>query len=439
MRRPEITGDPLRLDTDPTVPKPRGTIEIIETEGGLTLADKKLFNVILAYSWDKLGDAKASLPPFRAPTADLKRAIGEETEHSNARLKSCFDRLMRVRVEFPYFSDGEFKDGGAPLLSFRALPKGKGYAEWSFPEMLRPVLAEPSAWARIHLAVCTSFSSKYALALYELLSVRVNLREPDWEVDLDEFRRLMGVKNSAATKNFGLLQREVLERAVKEVNELSMIDCAYETIRSPGRGRPVIALVFRIRKKAGQALNSAARATEFAMEPLGAKIVPAPRDPDTLDLEDGRTDKDRPVTVLALKRRVSATALDSLRADYPGLDVDAALERWAVWASGQSGRIRNADLAFSGFVKKAAAGDGLASLPPPAPAIPKPAKGTAPMDPALARALARVAGEPVAERTRLYALALQRGASEIKAATAPSNLHKWLHLVLDSVDTGRAG
>lgn len=426
-RRPEATGDPFRLDTDPTVPKPRGTIEIIETGGGLTLSDKKLFNVILAHSWDKLADATAVLPPFRAATADLKRAIGEETEHSNARLKSCFDRLMSVRVEFPYLSaDGEVKEGGAPLLSFRALPKGRGYAEWSFPAELRPALAEPSAWARIHLAVCTSFSSKYALALYELLSVRVNLRDPDWEVDIDTFRQLLSVKNASANKNFGILQREVLERAVREVNELSAIDCSYVPIRSPSRGRPVVALRFTIRKKERGALTSAARATQFAIDPVGTAgkgFGVAPRDADTMDLEDGKTDRDRPVAVLGLKRRVSDTALEQLRAEYPGTDIDGALNRWADWASVQTGKIRNADLAFAGFVRKLA-GEG-AGAPPLAEPLAIPSGNQALIE--------RLAAEPVGVRTRFYKRARELGAPEVRAAIAASNIHKWIAWVQDEV------
>lgn len=433
-RRPEATGDPFRLDTDPTVPKPRGTIEIIETGGGLTLSDKKLFNVILAHSWDKLADATAALPPFRAATADLKRAIGEETEHSNARLKSCFDRLMSVRVEFPYLSsDGEVKEGGAPLLSFRALPKGKGYAEWSFPAELRPALAEPSAWARIHLAVCTSFSSKYALALYELLSVRVNLREPDWEVDIDTFRQLLSVKNTSANKNFGILQREVLERAVREVNELSAIECSYTPIRSPSRGRPVVALRFTIRKKERAALTSAARATEFAIDPIGpvgkGGFAAGARDADTVDLEDGKTDRDRPVSVLGLKRRVSDTALEQLRAEYPGTDIDMALDRWADWASGQTGKIRNADLAFAGFVRKLAGEAPPVVAAAPAPALPAP-RGTH------QGLIDRLAAEPLDVRTRLYKRARELGAPEVRAASAASNIHKWVDWVAEEVAGG---
>ncbi|MDE1150021.1 MAG: replication initiation protein [Azospirillaceae bacterium] len=411
------------------MPKPRGTIEIIETGGGLTLSDKKLFNVILAHSWDKLADATAALPPFRAATADLKRAIGEETEHSNARLKSCFDRLMSVRVEFPYLSaDGEVKEGGAPLLSFRALPKGKGYAEWSFPAELRPALAEPSAWARIHLAVCTSFSSKYALALYELLSVRVNLREPDWEVEIDAFRQLLSVKNSSANKNFGILQREVLERAVREVNELSAIECSYTPIRSPSRGRPVIALRFTIRKKERAALTSAARATEFAIDPVGPVgrgLAAGARDADTVDLEDGKTDRDRPVSVLGLKRRISDTAVEQLRTDYPGIDIEGALDRWAEWASGQTGKIRNADLAFAGFVRKMA-GEVVSMIPVVPPAI----TGTEVRAPRQA-VIDRLASEPLDVRTRFYKRARDLGAPEVRAAVAASNIHKWVEWVAD--------
>ncbi|WP_035705999.1 replication initiation protein [Niveispirillum irakense] len=431
MVRPRISGNVLDLSTDPTLPKPRTQIEVVETGNGLTLADRKLFNVLLAYSWDKLADADAPLPPFRASTADLRRAIGDDTESNNVRLRQSFDRLMQTLVRFPYWSeaDQQLKEGGSPLLAFRALPRGAGYAEWEFPPKLRPLLAKPGAWARIHLAICAQFSSKYSLALYELLSLRVNLREPRWEVTIDDVRESLGCGDKMP--NYAHFQRRVLDPAVSEINELSGLTIGYTEIRSHGRGRKVEKLIFDVKKKSNSDLVATARITEFAKAPVGRGHHANDRDQDTPDLEDGRTDRERgPAGVLGLIQRVSLAVVDELVAQYPDVDMQTAIFSWAEWAMRQKEPCRNPSAAFRAWLEKLhPTASGPVQIAPPG-AEPAPLSANA------QRAAHWLSGEPYGVRAKWYRRAKELGAVEMRAATAPANLPRWIALVADEVCAG---
>lgn len=435
MARPRVTGNVLDLSTDPTLPKPRTQIEVMETGNGLTLADRKLFNVLLAYSWDKLSDPEAPLPPFRASTADLRRAIGDDTESNNVRLRQSFDRLMQTLVRFPYWSeaDQQLKEGGSPLLAFRALPRGSGFAEWEFPPKLRPLLAKPGAWARIHLAICAQFSSKYSLALYELLSLRANLREPRWEVTLDDLRESLGCADKMP--NYAHFQRRVLDPAVSEINELSGLVIDYQELRSHGRGRKVEKLLFDVKKKSNSELVATARITEFAKAPVG-RATPAntARDQDTPDLEDGRTDRERgPAGTLGLIQRVSMAVIEELVAQYPDVDMQTAIFSWADWAMRQKEPCRNPSAAFRAWLEKLH------------PAVSAPVRltpeGSEPpaLSPAAHRALQWLSGEPYAVRAKWFRKAQTLGAADMRAATAPENIGRWVGLVADEVVKGLRG
>lgn len=435
MVRPRTSGNVLDLSTDPTLPKPRTQIEVMETGNGLTLADRKLFNVLLAYSWDRLADPDAPLPPFRASTADLRRAIGDDTESNNVRLRQSFDRLMQTLVRFPYWSeaDQQLKEGGSPLLSFRALPRGSGYAEWEFPPKLRPLLAKPGAWARIHLAICAQFSSKYSLALYELLSLRVNMREPRWDVALDDLRDSLGCADKMP--NYAHFQRRVLDPAVSEINELSGLMISYQEIRSNGRGRKVEKLQFDVKKKSNSDLVATARITEFAKAPVG-RAAPAnsSRDQDTPDLEDGRTDRERgPAGTLGLIQRVSLAVIEELVALYPDVDMQAAIFSWAEWAMRQKEPCRNPSAAFRAWLEKLhPTASGPVRLTP---------EGSEPpaLSPAALRAQQWLSGEPYAVRAKWYRKAQTLGAPDMRAATAPENISRWVELVADEVVKGLRG
>ena len=85
--------------------------------------------------------------------------------------------------------------------------------------------------------------SAHALVLYENCYRYVDIAHTPWW-DVDVFRKLMSVDQMTSYKQFKLLNRAVIQPALKEVNELSNIQLELETKR---KGRSVTGLRFLIR------------------------------------------------------------------------------------------------------------------------------------------------------------------------------------------------
>jgi hypothetical protein len=87
--------------------------------------------------------------------------------------------------------------------------------------------------------VMFSFTSKYALALYELVQKRGNLKYKfSEEFPLEQFRVLLGVE-AATYPNFKNVNQRIIVPAVREVNGLGEFGCKVEPIY---RGRKVTAI-----------------------------------------------------------------------------------------------------------------------------------------------------------------------------------------------------
>lgn len=85
-----------------------------------------------------------------------------------------------------------------------------------------------------------AFTSKYSLALYELITARINLKHV-WqeEFGLEDFRALLGVPDDKLTRTPDLL-RKVIKPAEAEVNGLADFGVKIEPIRTGGTMRGLV-------------------------------------------------------------------------------------------------------------------------------------------------------------------------------------------------------
>src|SRR5436305_14698672 len=65
------------------------------------------------------------------------------------------------------------------------------------PVSLVPGLAQSARWGRIKAEIVCAMSSKYAIALYELVQLRANMDRCSEPFALDRFRDLLGVPPGA--------------------------------------------------------------------------------------------------------------------------------------------------------------------------------------------------------------------------------------------------
>lgn len=132
------------------------------------------------------------------------------------------------------------------------LIRGEGIARIRLSNSLKPYLLElKENFTKYELINVLALKSGYSVRLYELF--KSYLWVGNWKVSLEEIKEILQIKDKYP--EFKILKRDVLERALKEINTYTDIVVEMETIRS---GRKIAALKFNIREKQGsnEALNT---------------------------------------------------------------------------------------------------------------------------------------------------------------------------------------
>ena len=222
-------------------PKPGELIEMTGTHA-LEASDRAILNLLYQYAHDsgRLLDPSAE---WEIPVATIRQSFSKHD--SSDRLRQSLNRLMSVKVNVVYTAqaqDGaerpeqrvvitglfDFFDVSARELAKRATLR------YGLPRKLTPILENSGRWGRIKAEIVCSMTSKYAIALYEILQLRANLERSVETFPIDRFRELLGVppETYARADNF---QRKVIDPAVLEVNGLSDMSVQIEVERKHTR------------------------------------------------------------------------------------------------------------------------------------------------------------------------------------------------------------
>jgi len=215
--------------------KARELIEIRGT-GSLSLQDRRVMNVLYANAGQRLCD-------------DVTHVIGiaeiRGSHKGGERVKDSILRLMKTVVEMPTRDrKGNPATQLVQVLSDTTIsdddnnPAGQVF--YSFSKGMREIIKDSTLWGRVRSAVVFAFTSKYALALYELITARINLKHV-WqeEFTVEDFRALLGVPDGKLERIPNLLQR-VIQPAVLEVNGLADFGVKIEPVRKGGTVRGLV-------------------------------------------------------------------------------------------------------------------------------------------------------------------------------------------------------
>ncbi len=279
----------LQKTNDAGFPKAAEVIEII---GGhaLEAMDRAALNILYQHAHDsgRLADPDAEFE------IDLARLRSSKHE-SNERVRDALLRLMQVVITVPYIGaptaecpDGEPRLLATPLFAFfdisqtgAPLPATVRYA---LPRKLQPIIARSHRWGRIKAQIVCAMTSKYAIALYELIQLRVNMERCTETFPIDRFRELMGVPPGKLLRGPHFRER-VLDIAELEVNGLSDCGVKLKAVRKNPRA-PITAVAVTWWQKKGeeyqQALHELRRPKLGRMARLKNKVesvTPRP-DPD---------------------------------------------------------------------------------------------------------------------------------------------------------------
>lgn len=207
--------------------KPSELIEIHEVTP-LTLTDRRIFNELIANAWESIEEDKEHT---------ISKTALKCSRKGNERLEDTLRRLMGAIIETKTTINGEPAIERIQLLGYnKSVNYNDGLLYYRFPLELRRLIANSNVWAKIERDVMFAFTSKYALALYEMIQKRRNLKIQREKFEIEEIRRLLGVPPKKL-KLFGDLNKYALKKAVDEVNALSDMDVLMIPLK---RGRKVI-------------------------------------------------------------------------------------------------------------------------------------------------------------------------------------------------------
>ncbi len=209
--------------------KPGELIDVLDM--ALTLSDRRTYNLLIANAWDKIGEET---------THCISKADLRGTHEGGERLADSIDRLMRTIVRVRVVQDGRPAVTKVTLLSKTTEhDDAAGLLYYRFDADLRQIILDSRVFGRLRKEVMFAFTSKYALALYEIGEKRRNMQFRWTEVfELAALRELLGVKSDELT-TFGNFNAWCLKPAAKEVNGLAEFSVAFRPVKV---GRKVTAV-----------------------------------------------------------------------------------------------------------------------------------------------------------------------------------------------------
>jgi Initiator Replication protein len=197
--------------------------ELIEITGAhqLEASDRALQNMLLQVAHDS-GRITEPDAEWELTFASIRTALSKH--ESNDRVRASLERLMNVQVTVHYKAKtGEPRTQKTHLLEFIDTgdgESGNATVQFGIPKKLRLLLARSNRWGRVRCEVAYAMTSKYAIALYELLCLRANMEQCAESFPIDRFRELLGVPPGTYALGADFV-RKVIEPAVLEVNGLS--------------------------------------------------------------------------------------------------------------------------------------------------------------------------------------------------------------------------
>ena len=346
-----MTDTPKALRTTDVEPdeysliKPGELIDVVELTP-LTLQDRRIYNLLILNAWESIVEAKEHSIHKR----DLRGS-----HNVNERVRESLIRLMAAVAEVQIErDDGETYTRRVQLLGMtEEAVKGDGLLYYSFPAAVRALIKESTQWARLEKEIMFAFSSKYALALYEIVQKRINLKyKTSEDFTLERFRGLLGVEDGKLTRFLHLRQRAI-DPAVLEVNGLASFGCKVEPIY---QGRKVSGVRLSWWSKNVEEKKTAIREVKFSRvgrrARLAGKVEAVIAPPPALPPAPSKPPVPLPA---AGNSGLKQKDYDRIKRNFPDLDIDFLEREFLAWVATRE-TPRDYVAAFYGFVKHKIAG-----------------------------------------------------------------------------------
>lgn len=315
-------------DDPATVPVPLQTI-IVNVEGPYNERDRKLWVFLLHAVFEELGHKAIHSLSVRDINSVFRKLGGD---HGTKWMWESAKRLAKTTIEWEHGLGDDRVQGVASLFEAQVHKKARenGVLHFAFPQMLIPIIKDPSRFARLRVHFLLKLSGKYAVTLYEILEGFVNRRDGQCRVTIEELRSWLKVPEGSYP-NWKDFRKWVLDPAIKQINDDPLgagFSVEYEPIR---KGRFYDEIVFHLTK-------TPKRIQSDKLIKLAAG-----------DAETIRTAKakQRPALLAADIERVAQNTHYAFDMD------DMEQQFWAHWESkGKPDFKKGVAIAFKGFVDK---------------------------------------------------------------------------------------
>lgn len=231
-----------RSHADTALRRPNETIAINPKKGKITLATRRLFNLLLYFSQrDGVKDT-------------YSRSISEVMAHLTTSkdsewLKKCFRQMQETSIEWNK-NDGKVEEWGiSSLISEARIIRAGGSTviAWSLPQVIRERLLDPRFYTKLTLEIHSRLTTGASIALYEICSRYATspgkvTNRAHWEWWQP---RLTGnaKRNYSEYKYFS---RETLHPAINEVNQISDLEVSLIEHKN---GRRIEEIQFKVTRK----------------------------------------------------------------------------------------------------------------------------------------------------------------------------------------------
>lgn len=314
---------------DVSIVKPGELVDVVEMTP-LTLTDRRIYNVLLANAWEAILQPTEHVIPKR----DLQNTLHKGTD----RLEDSIKRLMAAIVEVRVLRDGKWDTRRVQLLGGNSTPDADdGLVRYDFHPNMREIIAESTVFARLHRKIMFALTSKYSLALYEMVQKRGNLTRSFEEFTIEELRSFLGVPKGKLGSWINFKNRAITP-AVLEVSALSDFEVTIEPVK--GKAKQFTGVRMSWKRKDMPDLQKVER--ELAFSKVGRKA----RMSGTVEQVDAMPPSLPRTGLPALK----GDTMNKARTILPGYDVYYVESAWREWAAGKEPP-NNADAAFLAFCK----------------------------------------------------------------------------------------
>lgn len=181
---------------------------------------------------------------FTISVDTMKELFYEDTNRDNAYrdLKKSADRLFDREVTIKLEDNKTLR---TRFVSGVVFDPDEAQITVTFAEDILPYLTELSVnFTKYRLHEVAELSSVHAIRLYELIVMWTNQYQYSKELDLNEFKEIMGVQSKY--KQFGQLRQFVIDKAIEEINEKTnyKVSVSYKKVK-----RSYVSLKLKFHKK----------------------------------------------------------------------------------------------------------------------------------------------------------------------------------------------